>query len=141
LDKEFETRMIVISPSSPVTPDQVARLVHSLGLEITIKETCYGAMIEGSKEDMVKALAAIRKLDPDRIFTKVRGFPIGDARRCRAHHGSRPGFTQLELEWQCLALVEKGVSAAERGEEACEAPIPRKIPVKRLKEIIEEMSR
>jgi putative methanogenesis marker protein 6 len=139
--KEFETRMIVISPSSPVTPDQVARLVHSLGLEITIKETCYGAMIEGSKEDVDKALVAVRKLDPDRIFTKVRGFPIGDARRCRAHHGSRPGFTQLEVEWQCLALVEKGVSAAERGEVVCEPPRPSKIPVKRLKEIVDEVSK
>jgi putative methanogenesis marker protein 6 len=139
--KDFETRMIVISPSSSVTPDQVTRLVHSLGLEITIKETCYGAMIEGSKEDVGKALVAIRKLDPDRIFTKIRGFPIGDTRRCRAHHGSRPGFTQLEKEWECLRLVDKGVSAAERGEKVCEVPRAGKLPVKRLKEIIDEVSK
>jgi putative methanogenesis marker protein 6 len=139
--KDLETRMIVISPSSPVTPDQVTRLVHSLGLEITIKETCYGAMIEGSKENVRKALVAIRKLDPDRIFTKVRGFPIGDTRRCRAHHGSRPGFTQLEKEWECLKLVDKGVSASERGEQICEVPRPSKLPVKRLKEIVDEVSK
>jgi putative methanogenesis marker protein 6 len=139
--KETETRMIVISPSSSVTPDQVTRTVHSLGLEITVKETCYGAMIEGSKEDVHKALAAIRNLDPERIFTKVRGFPIGDARRCRAHHGSRPGFTQLEKEWECLRLVDKGVSAASRGETVCEVPRPKRIPVKRLKEIVDEVSK
>jgi putative methanogenesis marker protein 6 len=139
--KEFETRMIVISPSSSVTPDQVTRLVHALGLEITVKETCYGAMIEGGKEDMREALVAIRKLDPDRIFTKVRGFPIGDTRRCRAHHGSRPGFTQLEKEWECLRLVDKGVTAAERKEKVCEVPRPQKLPVKRLKEIIDEVSK
>jgi putative methanogenesis marker protein 6 len=139
--KDFETRMIVISPSSSVTPDQVTRLVHSLGLEITVKETCYGAMIEGGKEDMRKALVAIRKLDPDRIFTKVRGFPIGDTRRCRAHHGSRPGFTQLEKEWECLRLVDKGVTAAAKNEKVCEVPRPQKLPVKRLKEIIDEVSK
>ena len=115
--------------------------MHSLNLEITVKETCYGAMVEGSKEDVRKALAAVRKLDPDRIFTKVRGFPIGDIRRCRAHHGSRPGFTQLEKEWECLKLVDKGVSAAERGEKVCESPPPSKLPVKRLKEIVDEVSK
>ncbi len=139
--KDFETRMIVISPSSSVTPDQVTRLVHTLGLEITVKETCYGAMIEGGKEDVRKALVAVRKLDPDRIFTKVRGFPIGDTRRCRAHHGSRPGFTQLEKEWECLKLVEKGVSAAERGEKVCEVPLPKKLPVKKLRQIVDEVSK
>ncbi len=139
--KDFETRMIVISPSSSVTPDQVTRLVHTLGLEITVKETCYGAMIEGGKEDVRKALVAVRKLDPDRIFTKVRGFPIGDTRRCRAHHGSRPGFTQLEKEWECLKLVEKGVSAAERGEKVCEVPPPKKLPVKKLRQIVDEVSK
>jgi putative methanogenesis marker protein 6 len=98
-------------------------------------------MIEGGKDDMRKALVAIRKLDPDRIFTKVRGFPIRDTRRCRAHHGSRPGFTQLEKEWECLRLVDKGVTAAERNEEVCEVPRPQKLPVKRLKEIIDEVSK
>ena len=141
MDKDYETRMIVISPSSSVTPDQVTRLVHSLGMEITVKETCYGAMIEGSKEEVHKALAAVRNLDPDRIFTKVRGFPIGDARRCRAHHGSRPGFTQLEKEWECLRLVDKGVTACACGEQVCEVPRPKKLPVRKLREIVDEVSK
>jgi putative methanogenesis marker protein 6 len=133
-----ETRMIVIAPTSAVTPDQVTRVVHGLGIEISVKETCYGAMIEGSPEAVKKVLTAVRKLDPDRIFSKVRGFPIGDIRRCRAHHGSRPGFTQLEKEWECLSIVEKGVAAASRGEEPHEPPKKRKLTVKELKKIVEE---
>ncbi len=136
--KGNETRMIVIAPTSQVTPDQVTRLVHGLGLEITVKETCYGAMVEGSHEVVMQAVEAVRKLDPDRIFTKVRGFPIGDARRCRAHHGSRPGFSQLEKEWECLSLVEKGVGAVRKGEELCELPERPKLSVKELKKVVEE---
>ncbi len=136
--KSNETRMIVIAPTSQVTPDQVTRLIHGLGLEITVKETCYGAMVEGSHEVVMQAVDAARKLDPDRIFTKVRGFPMGDARRCRAHHGSRPGFTQLEKEWECLSLVEKGVAAARRGEELCELPEKPRLSVKDLKRVVEE---
>ena len=136
---EVVTRMIVIAPSSSVTPDQITRLIHTLSLEVTVKETCYGAMVEGEKEEVARTLAAVRKLDPNRIFTKERGFPIGDARRCRAHHGSRPGFSQLEKEWECLSLIEKGVTAAERCETVEEVPRRERIPVERLKKIAEEM--
>jgi putative methanogenesis marker protein 6 len=136
--KEIETRMIVIAPTSSVTPDQIARLIHTLSAEVTVKETCYGAMIEGGKEEVARTLEAVRKLDPNRIFTKVRGFPIGDARRCRAHHGSRPGFTQLEKEWECLSLIEKGVSSAEKHEVVHEIPRRKKIPIEELKKIVEE---
>jgi putative methanogenesis marker protein 6 len=138
MPKETETRMIVIAPSSSVTPDQITRLIHTLSTEVTVKETCYGAMIEGSKEDVAKTLEAVRKLDPNRIFTKLRGFPIGDARRCRAHHGSRPGFTQLEKEWECLSLIEKGVTCAEKGEVVTEAPRPKKITIEQFRKIVEE---
>lgn len=140
MEDESETRMIVISPSSEVTPDQVVRFVHSLGRPLTIKETCYGAMVEGRKEDVRAALEAVRKLDPNRIFSKIRGFPIGDTRRCRAHHGSRPGFTQLEKEWKDLALVEKGLAASGK----CEVPERKKrkrIPFSKLKDIVEEVTK
>jgi putative methanogenesis marker protein 6 len=95
-------------------------------------------MIEGGKEEVARTLEAVRKLDPNRIFTKVRGFPIGDARRCRAHHGSRPGFTQLEKEWESLSLIEKGVSSAEKHEVVHEIPRRKKLPIEELKKIVEE---
>ncbi|MDW5562596.1 MAG: methanogenesis marker 6 protein [Methanomassiliicoccus sp.] len=133
--------MIVIAPSSELTPDQIARFIHSLGLNLNIKETCYGANIEGSKDVVRKALAEVRKLDPNRIFSKVRAFPIGDERRCRAHHGSRPGFNQVEKEWRDLSMIDTGLCAADRGE-ICELPPkPKELPVKRLKEIVDEVTK
>ncbi len=139
MEEESETRMIVIAPTSDITPDRVVRFVHSLGRKLTIKETCYGAVIEGGRKDVRETLREVRKLDPNRIYSKIRGYPIGDKRRCRAHHGSRPGFTQLEKEWKDLSLVEKGLAAAERGEGVKEPKKKGKLPVKKLKEIIEEV--
>ena len=133
--------MIVIAPSSELTPDQVARFIHSLALKINVKETCYGANIEGPRSDVHKALVEVRKLDPNRIYSKVRAFPIGDERRCRAHHGSKPGFPQLEKEWKDLSMIDKGLCAAESGERCEEKERPKKLPVKRLQEIIDEVIR
>ena len=56
-----------------------------LDLPLTIKNTCYGSMISGKSEDVYKAIEEIRKLDPNHIFTKERGFAPGDPRRCRGH--------------------------------------------------------
>jgi putative methanogenesis marker protein 6 len=133
--------MIVIAPSSELTPDRVARFIHSLGCELNVKETCYGANIEGPKSVVRKAMAEVRKLDPNRIYSKIRAFPIGDERRCRAHHGSRPGFPQLEKEWKDLGLIDKGLCAVEAGEKCEEKPKPGQLPVKRLREIVDEVSK
>jgi putative methanogenesis marker protein 6 len=133
--------MILIAPSSELAPDQISRFLHSLGLDIHIKETCYGANIEGPKSQVRKALIEVRKLDPNRIFSKIRAFPIGDERRCRAHHGSRPGFNQVEKEWKDLSLIDKGLCALEKGEKCEEKPKPQRLPVKRLQEIIDEVNR
>ncbi|MBM4237522.1 MAG: methanogenesis marker 6 protein [Euryarchaeota archaeon] len=139
MPEETETRMIVIAPTSEITPDQVVRLVHGLGRGITIKETCYGAMIEGPKGEVRQALREVRKLDPNRIYSKPRGFPIGDQRRCRALHGSRPGFAQLEKEWESLALVEKGLNSAERNEKVRERKKKEKVPLDSLRKIVDEV--
>jgi putative methanogenesis marker protein 6 len=134
-----ETRLLVIAPTSELTPDQLARHLHSLELSLTIKETCYGALVEGRPENVHRAVAEAKELDPNRIFSKIRGFPIGDERRCRAHHGSRPGFSQLQQEWKDLSMVEKGLECAERGEKLEEVEKPRKLPVAELKRICEEV--
>ncbi len=133
--------MIVIAPTSELTPDQITMFIHNLGIPITIKETCYGANIEGKRDDVRKVLAEVRKLDPNRIFSKIRGFPIGDERRCRAHHGSKPGFAQLEKEWQDLSIIDKALCAADRGEECKERPKKQRVPVDKLKEIITEVTK
>jgi len=131
--------MIVIAPTSELAPDQVARYVHSLSLDVTLKETCYGLNVEGPSGNVHKAVEAVRQLDPNRVFSKVRAFPIGDERRCRAHHGSRPGFPQVEKEWKDLALIDAGLQAAEAGERPAEKGRPQPLPVERLKEIIREV--
>lgn len=139
MNEKIETRMIVIAPSSEITPDQIVRFLHSLGKNITIKETCYGAMIEGRKEDVQVAVREVRKLDPNRIYSKLRGFPVGDQRRCRALHGSRPGFTQLEKEWEMLSLIEKGLRAAEKNEKVAEKKKKGKLSVDDFKRIVKEV--
>ncbi len=133
--------MIMIAPTSELTPDQLSRFIHGLGYEITIKETCYGANIEGDKELIRSIVPEVRKLDPNRIFIKVRAYPIGDERRCRAHHGSRPGFNQMEKEWMDLPFIEAGLCAAEGGEDCPEKPPRKKLSVEKLMQIAEEDNR
>ena len=98
MSEKSETRYIVIAPTSSITPDQITRFIHTMAVDVQIKETCFGVIIQGEPAIVAKVLTEVRKLDPNRLFSKVRGYPIGDARRCRAEHGSRPGFTQLEKE-------------------------------------------
>lgn len=140
MSEEIETRLIVVAPDSEITPDHVTRFIHSLELPITVKETCYGAIIEGPRDLVRKALKEVRSLDPNRICSKIRGFPMGDMRRCRAHHGSRPGFPQLEKEWETLELISKGLSCAEKGEKVEERGRPRRLSVKELRRIVEEVT-
>ncbi len=135
---DIETRLIVIAPTSQITPDQVTRFIHSLEKPISVKETCYGALIEGKRETVCGVLEEVRKMDPNRIFSKIRGFPMGDKRRCRAHHGSRPGFPQLQKEWEDLALFEQALECLDEevGEPSKKSG---KYSVEELKQLIEEV--
>ena len=91
MSEERETRLLMISPTSNVTPDQLSRTIHAMGERISVKETCYGCLIEGPSDLVRKVRDAARELDPNGIFSKIRAYPLGDPRRCRAHHGTRPG--------------------------------------------------
>jgi putative methanogenesis marker protein 6 len=136
---DHQTRYIVLAPDSEMTPDQLARTIHTISADVVVKETCFGVVISGKNEEVIKTVTEVRKLDPNRIFTKVRGFPVGDQRRCRAYKGSRPGFAQLEKEWKDLVLIEKGLQCAERGEPLPVYKRPTKIPVKDLAKLCKEM--
>ena len=106
LDPEVVNRMIILGPKANVSENQLANELHLLNLPLTIKETCYGAMVSGKEEDVLKAIEEIRKLDSPNIFTKDRGFAPGDPRRCRGHRlGPREGFHQLEKEFEILEYV------------------------------------
>jgi putative methanogenesis marker protein 6 len=116
----IETRVILISPDSAITPAQVKGKILALlseeasgaGSDIRVKETCYGALVEGEGKKVREIVDEVRKMDPNGIFSKPRGFPIGDHRICRATRkgGPRPGFHQLELEYQLLPKVRSALN-------------------------------
>jgi putative methanogenesis marker protein 6 len=132
-----ETRLIVISPASEITPDQLTRTIHAMGKSVTVKESCYGAVIEGERSIVREVVGEVRKTDPNGIFSKVRAFRVADPRRCRAHHGSRPGFAQLEQEWEDLWKIHRGLERCEKGEKASPAGTKEKLPVEDFKRICE----
>ncbi len=139
MPQKSETRYIVIAPSSSITPDQITRFIHTMAVDIQIKETCFGVIIQGQPEVISKVLTEVRKLDPNRLFSKLRGYPIGDGRRCRAEHGSRPGFTQLQKEWKDLPMFEAGLVCDEKGGKVCEVPKRKKLSVSEMKKICDEV--
>lgn len=105
-DPEVVTRMIILAPGAKVSESEIVSEMHMLDLPLTIKNTCYGAMVSGKENDVKEAIRAIRKLDPNHIFTKDRGFAPGDPRRCRGQRfGPREGFHQMEKEFRILGDV------------------------------------
>ncbi|HHY00786.1 MAG TPA: methanogenesis marker 6 protein [Methanothermobacter sp.] len=100
------TRMIILGPKAQLSQSELLGKLHMLELPLTIKTTCYGAVIHGDDKTVQDAITKIRDLDPSNIFTKDRGFPPGDPRRCRAKRGAaREGFHQLEKEYELLEYV------------------------------------
>jgi len=134
MDPEVVTRMIILGPKADVSESEIVNHMHLLGLPLTIKQTCYGAMVSGKEKDVMKAIKDVRKLDHYNIFTKDRGFPPGDPRRCRGHRkGPREGFHQMEKEFKLLSYVSDALKDPKKvslEEEKC-------IPIDEFKEIIE----
>lgn len=137
MSEERETRLLMISPLSPLTPDQLVRTVHAAGREVTVKETCYGCLVEGRRSDVRAVRDGVREGRDTEVFSKVRAYPCGDPRRCRAHHGTRPGYSQLETEWAALAHVQRGLEAVRRGERPADRPARKQLPVNVFKRICE----
>lgn len=129
------TRMIILGPSAQINQAELVQKIHMLELPLTIKSTCYGAIVHGSESVVNDAVEQIRKLDPNNIFTKDRGFPPGDPRRCRAKRGAaREGFHQLEKEFELLESVSQAL--ANPREVHVEKPCP--IDPEKLKKLIKE---
>ncbi len=137
MSEDRETRLFMISPDSMVTPDQLVRMVHATGMGAKVKETCYGCLVEASRPAVKEILAHIREKYPYDIYTKSRAYPCSDPRRCRAQHGTRPGYAQLEAEWEALPLIRHGLEhiAAGKGYETPAESEP--IPVDKFKKICE----
>ena len=132
------TRLLMISPDSIVTPDQLVRNVQTMAPGVNVKETCYGCLAESDARTMEVVIAKVREQYRNEVFSKVRGFPVGDPRRCRAQHGTRPGFAQLEAEWATLPLIQSALDAIDAGDTDYDAPVEKKpLPVRELKQISE----
>jgi len=104
------TRMIILGPAANISQPELIRKLHMMELPLTIKSTCYGAVVNGEESVVNKAVEEARNLDYCNVFTKDRGFPPGDPRRCRAKRGgAREGFHQLEKEFELLGFVSEAL--------------------------------
>lgn len=137
MSEERETRLFMISPGSMLTPDQLVRMIHSFGREVTVKETCYGCLVEAPAATVGEVLAEVRGRYPNEVFSKIRAYRCSDPVRCRAQHGTRPGYAQLEEEWAMLPRIQHGLEEVGKGARY-EAPAEKKrIPVNEFKKICE----
>ncbi len=107
------TRYVVVE-SYTVTPADVAIRAYEVANGVMIKENCFGLVIMGKEDEVNRVIAEVRKMDPAHIFVKDRGFPPGDARRCRASlGGARPGFHGIEFEMTILPYISNGLEKTE----------------------------
>jgi len=132
------TKMVVISDTE--LPSDVAINAYKVSSDVTIKETCYGLMVTGKREEVDRVVNEVRKINPSKIFVKERGFPPGDARRCRANRGGgpRPGFHQLKNEIDMLPDIGKGLVLVERGSKPIDLPEAKNLPFDQFKKIMDE---
>jgi len=77
------TKYVILSPEcTDVLPCDVSTMIYESKHGIVVKETCFGAIIEGEEDAIESLIKEIRGLDPSGIFVKDRGFLLGDPRRC-----------------------------------------------------------
>lgn len=105
------TKYVVVE-SFDITPADLGIRAYEIATGAMIKETCFGLVINGKEEDVDRIIGELRKIDPDHIFVKDRGFPPGDPRRCRANRGgARPGYHGMENEMTIIPYVSHGLEA------------------------------
>ena len=136
------TKYVVVE-SFNVTPADIAIRAYEVSQGVMIKETCFGLVLMGKEEDVDRVIAEVRKIDPDHIFVKDRGFPPGDVRRCRsALGGARPGFHGIEHEMTILPYVSHALEELGHRDEKT-IPVPEstkkksKLDVYTLQKLIE----
>ena len=137
MSEERETRLFMISPRSMLTPDQLVRMIHAFGKEAIVKETCYGCLVEGPRSLVLEIRDKVRENYRNEVFTKIRAYPCSDPRRCRAQHGTRPGFAQLEEEWELLSKIQYGLEKVEEGAKYVPPQEKKRISVNDFKKICE----
>lgn len=105
----------VFVDSPDTTPQDIAIAAYEIAQGVMVKETCFGCQITGTPEDVERIIDHLRSIDPYRIFVKDRGFPPGDARRCRANlGGARPGYLGHEFEMKLAPYISYGLSEVDK---------------------------
>jgi putative methanogenesis marker protein 6 len=105
------TKYVVVE-SFDITPADLGIRAYEISKDVMVKETCFGLVINGKEADVDRVTGELRKIDPDHIFVKDRGFPPGDPRRCRANlGGARPGYHGMEQEMTVIPYVSLGLEA------------------------------
>jgi putative methanogenesis marker protein 6 len=138
--KEEVTKYIVIS-SDEVLPSDAAMKIYESEFPVTVKETCFGLIVTGAKDDIQILVEKIRQLDKNHIFVKDRGFPAGDERRCRASRGGgpRPGFHFLREEVKMLPAIGAALDELEAKEPVKEEHKEKcRLKISDLEKVIEE---
>jgi putative methanogenesis marker protein 6 len=132
------TKIVVISSDS-ILPTDAAMKVYESEDSITIKETCFGTMVNGPREAVLKVVETLRSMDRNHIFVKERGFKPGAEVRCRAGRGGgpRPGFHFLREEVSMLPMIGRALDKYEAGEPLEEHEAPKKLDISKLKKIID----
>jgi len=136
------TKYVVVE-SFEVTPADLAIRGYEISNGAMIKETCFGLVVTGMPEEVDRIVTGLRKVDPDHIFVKDRGFPPGDSRRCRANlGGARPGYHGMEFEMTVIPYVSHGLEELKK-RDAAAVPAPANpldtsvLDVARLKKLID----
>lgn len=136
------TKYVVVE-SFDITPADLGIRAYEISKDTMVKETCFGLVINGKEEEVNRVVAELRKIDPDHIFVKDRGFPPGDPRRCRANlGGARPGYHGMENEMTVIPYVSHGLEALKTRDIATVPPPVnplehRELDVDRLKKLIQ----
>ncbi|MDD1695847.1 MAG: methanogenesis marker 6 protein [Methanoregula sp.] len=136
------TKYVVVE-SFDVTPADLALRAYEISQGVMIKETCFGIVINGKEEEVDRIITELRKLDPNHIFIKDRGFPPGDPRRCRANlGGARPGYNGIEHEMTIISYVSHGLEDLNNRDEnsitAPDNPLEHKVlDIYKLKKLID----
>lgn len=139
------TKYVVVE-SFDFTPADLGIRAYEISKDAMVKETCFGLVINGREDEVNRIIAELRKVDPDHIFVKDRGFPPGDSRRCRANlGGARPGYHGMEQEMTLIPYISSGLAAARtRNIQTIPAPPDplehHELDVNRLKKLIEQES-
>lgn len=128
------TKYIITSPEcTEILPSDISTIIYESGYGVKVKETCFGAIIEGEEQPIKSLVEEIRALDHSGIFIKDRGFPLGDPNHCRGsdsgsppkivwltsgkRSGSvRPGCYMIEAESKMLPLISRALAFIAEGE-------------------------